>query len=834
MNRRLVFSFIVWSSFVFAEEGEDLFFDEPFFEQISQDSAENNRGEELIYPDIVSTREWEPQYGVPLEGPMAIEATSIQPIPNNSVSIQDYNDPYNTLLNQKPETPPPTSYIEPEATPQPSEAPREPALAPPPQTEAVSPPQLETESEPAVTFPAQPDMSREPGPAAPYYMEPWDGKTKAEQWITPDQAPTVQSEAQTVPTPSSQAEVQTKPVPPSQTGAQTAPTPAVQGEVQTAPPPSSQTAPVSPAQTEAQIAPAPSSQADAQTAPTPPASQGEGESPPVRTFPAKPNMSYGPGSRPNTMEPWNGRTEAQQWGGEELDCDEPSSSEEAKKLCTKKDSVFVERFRITGASLFQTRVLQQLVAPYAGQELTLDELEDVAYVITRAYCQCGFILARAYLPEQDIVDGVVEIAVIEPAIDRPIVEFCGCVRLTKRAVCYYLQNVSCGQAINQGCLEEALIVLNDLPGVCAQFFLSPGAEKGTSSLIVKVREKPVVTGSLEVDNYGNRYTGYNQVGARINVNDLTGYGDQIAAQAIVTGKYLQSGRLSAVMPVNSRGTKAGVSASYTVYNLAGVFTISQAVGHAAIYSAFVTDPLYLRECLSLYTFADLDYRNIKDYLQTSVSRKKMEVLEVGINGNSTDSWRGVNAFSGSISLGNLSSTPTGNATDPFNYDAIGFFTKLSLTGTRLQCLYDQWSLYLAFTGQIANRHLDGTEEMYLGGPYAVRAYPTGEAPGDFAAIATIEGRYTLYPTQLNCSGWFDELILKAFVDGGSSTITNANPELLINNTRNLAGAGLGFTLTKREFMLFDLAWSHKIAGLPAQSNGKNSTEQLWVKIEAKF
>lgn len=49
--------------------------------------------------------------------------------------------------------------------------------------------------------------------------------------------------------------------------------------------------------------------------------------------------------------------------------------------------------------------------------------------------------------------------------------------------------------------------------------------------------------------------------------------------------------------------------------------------------------------------------------------------------------------------------------------------------------------YVFAHGQLANRNLDSSEQFYLGGADAVRAYPQGEAGGDSGYQATAELRY---------------------------------------------------------------------------------------------
>jgi hemolysin activation/secretion protein len=68
----------------------------------------------------------------------------------------------------------------------------------------------------------------------------------------------------------------------------------------------------------------------------------------------------------------------------------------------------VKAYKVTGTSVIAAAELESLVAPYVGREMDLTELEKVAGLVTAAFRDRGYSLARAY-PGQEIKDGIVEI-----------------------------------------------------------------------------------------------------------------------------------------------------------------------------------------------------------------------------------------------------------------------------------------------------------------------------------------------------------------------------------------------------------------------------------------
>ena len=74
--------------------------------------------------------------------------------------------------------------------------------------------------------------------------------------------------------------------------------------------------------------------------------------------------------------------------------------------------VNVTAFRITGNTLYPESVLLETVKEFVGKEQNIDGLNDAATKVRAYFRERGYFLAQAYLPQQEITDGVVEIAVI--------------------------------------------------------------------------------------------------------------------------------------------------------------------------------------------------------------------------------------------------------------------------------------------------------------------------------------------------------------------------------------------------------------------------------------
>lgn len=76
------------------------------------------------------------------------------------------------------------------------------------------------------------------------------------------------------------------------------------------------------------------------------------------------------------------------------------------------ETLYVRAFRFQNAEIVSEETLQELVAPYAGHELTLAQLQEAAMRVTMYYQALGYFLAQAYLPQQDASNGEITIAIV--------------------------------------------------------------------------------------------------------------------------------------------------------------------------------------------------------------------------------------------------------------------------------------------------------------------------------------------------------------------------------------------------------------------------------------
>lgn len=495
---------------------------------------------------------------------------------------------------------------------------------------------------------------------------------------------------------------------------------------------------------------------------------------------------------------------------------------------TDSTQIPVSFLNIEGNTVFSNSELLA-ASDFKPGVLTLGQLRELTARMADAYHRAGYFLAQVIVPAQDIdaKRGSVVVRVLEGRYGAITVR-------NKSALHDYVvpsvlgSSVSTDHVIAAAPLERGLLLMSDLPGVTVQSTLTPGAQVGTSDLLIDVDDARRVQGSIDADNEGNVYTGRVRIGGTLLVNDLLGIGDQFNARVFgATNGDLQSGRAS--YQVTAGPAQLGVAYTHMTYWLGGIYAPLSATGFADVGSAFVSFPVVRSRTANVTALFDYDDKYFKDNQRTAaiVASKYARVFSLGVSGDIQDEfWHGgVTSFGLTDLIGQLDlRSPDARAADFSTARTNGSYNKLQFNASRLQRLDEDWSAYVGVSGQAASKNLDVSEKMELGGVNAVRAYPEGEAYGDQGAVANVEARWDLPAWDL--VGARPQLV--AFVDGGR-VFANHRNWTGVPDRRTLGGAGLGLNLAADRNYAIKLFWAHKVGAGEVQSQAPSSS-RFWVQL----
>ncbi len=486
--------------------------------------------------------------------------------------------------------------------------------------------------------------------------------------------------------------------------------------------------------------------------------------------------------------------------------------------------ITVRALRVTGSRVYSEPELIALTGFRAGSELSLSDLRALADRITAHYRAHGYFVAMAYLPAQEVKDDVVTIAVTEGQYRN--INVTNSSNMSERVVRGGLQGINSGDPIVLEPLESRLLVLSDLPGVQIRSTLVPGADVGSSDLLVDVTPGKRISGSIDADNAGNPYTGEVRVGATVNVNNPLGLGDVASLRLLTSGEGLKYARASYELQVG-RG-QVGVAYSHLDYRLGKEFDALDAHGTAQIASLYGRYPLIRSRNDNLYLQLAYDAKKFQDRVDSvpSVTDKKARVLTASLYGARNDSLGrgGQTTYGLALSAGTIDiQTAEARAADASSARSNGHFNKLAFNAARSQALGGPFSVYAGINGQVASKNLDVSEKMELGGMNAVRAYPEGEAYADEGYVLTVEGRMLL-PAPERLPG---RVQLVAFVDAGSVRI-NKDPWSGGDNTRTLSGAGVGLLWSDPGNFMVRTYYARKLGSEKATSSPDKSG-RFWIQ-----
>lgn len=483
----------------------------------------------------------------------------------------------------------------------------------------------------------------------------------------------------------------------------------------------------------------------------------------------------------------------------------------------------VSRLRITGAQAYSEADLLTETGFVANSQLSLADLRGMAAKIADYYHRNGYFVAQAYLPPQNIQDGVVTIAVIDGRYGS--ITLRNQSRVNDALANNLLGGLNSGDPVTSEPLETRLLLLSDLPAVQVSSTLVPGAAPGTSDLIVDLAPGNRISGSVDADNAGNRYTGEYRVGATINFNEPIGQGDVATLRAMTSGSGMDYVRASYQLQINR--AKLGVAYSHLNYELQREFASLRAHGTAEVASIYGSYPLIRSRDNNLYVGLAYDAKTFQDKQDStaSVTDKEAHVWMASLYGDHRDNFGGggVSGYSFTWSAGEIDiQTPGALVIDAATARSNGHYSKFSYSLMRSQYLTDSLSLYASINGQLASKNLDVSEKMELGGMYAVRAYPEGEAYADEGYVVNLELR-----KQMN-----RELQLVGFVDSGTVK-ANRNPWAAGSNRRTLSGAGVGLVWSRTNDLVVRAYYAMKLGGEDAIS-APDKSGRFWIQIVKYF
>ena len=441
---------------------------------------------------------------------------------------------------------------------------------------------------------------------------------------------------------------------------------------------------------------------------------------------------------------------------EKLELDQSQKLEKNEDQLIK---ILVKDFKFDGNLYYSNQELEEVIKEAVNKELVYDQLINVTRAISNHYKANGF-LATAFLPPQDINDGVIKIKITEAVLGTIIfdVEEEEKLNISKENIrLKLLYKIEDSGVLNIDQLDKNVRNLNKIPGINALAELEEGKNFGETNVKVTAINTETIFGNTLVDNNGSRSSGYNKITNTINIDGLFNMGDRLAFTNVLSGDHHVKDNheesnyyaVSSTMPVGYNGMLATLRVSKMEYKLSAPFDSTKPSGYSSEYNLSLNRPLIESPNFNLNTSFSLGNNKYVNDLGTGNNSDKdvlKSIFNLGFDSRDERLGGGINygSFALSLAKNDLTNNLSNYETDQSTSDNNGRNFKGTLNLNRMQKLTDKTNLLVKFNGQLAADNLDGADQFSLGGPNAVRAYPSSEAAGDAGFVASLELKRNLF------------------------------------------------------------------------------------------
>lgn len=161
----------------------------------------------------------------------------------------------------------------------------------------------------------------------------------------------------------------------------------------------------------------------------------------------------------------------------------------------------VNAIHINGATLISPKTVAATYASLSGTCIGIAEINNLVVRLTHLYVEAGYVTSRAYIPQQNLASGELQLHVIEGYVESVRIEG-GPRRLLLTAFPGLV-----GRPLNLREIEQGLDQLNRLRSAAATIQFVPGTEAGATEVVIRYQRANPLNLSLGYNNSGQESTG---------------------------------------------------------------------------------------------------------------------------------------------------------------------------------------------------------------------------------------------------------------------------------------------------------------------------------------
>lgn len=502
--------------------------------------------------------------------------------------------------------------------------------------------------------------------------------------------------------------------------------------------------------------------------------------------------------------------------------------------------VHVKRFEVFGAATQPDvpaaevdAVLAAALTEQPPEGYSVNQLQLVADRVAERYRHHGLILVQAVIPAQDVVNGVVNILVLDGALAD--VRFEGQRMYSPRTLARPFKQLL-SRPVRNDSLEAALLTLTDYPGLSAFGVFQAGKRIGTTDLVIKTQHEDRWTLDTSLDNQGSQFSGEYRANLALTLNDPLGQADRLKLFGLYAFDPSDSdskgvyGGFDYRLPVFSPRHELQFGYSHNLFEVGKLLRQLGIQGTTDIAQITYDRTLSKTRLGDMTLQLGLTRKDARFEQQGTVTAK--DVLAVG---NLGFQWsriglrsRGITQLSANYSHGfsDMFGSLVGYDEQPgvraSRLGAGGSFDKLTMQVQRFQRLAQNHALLLRLSGQYSDDLLVSLEQFSIGGPDTVRAYPSAEFLADTGGFASLEWIVNApgFAARPAFGGrtWGQIFQASLFVDYATGRLNETLPGELQQIDLSGWGVGLQLSIPNRFFVRLDVA---KPIGSAVPSNDRD-------------
>jgi hemolysin activation/secretion protein len=235
----------------------------------------------------------------------------------------------------------------------------------------------------------------------------------------------------------------------------------------------------------------------------------------------------------------------------------------------------VKAVRVDGNTLLTEGAISALIAPLPGEDRTISDLRQAAARVQDAYRDAGYGGVVAFIPEQAIADGKVIIEVIEGKLAK--VKVSGNEHFEDANVRVSLPNLLEGTTPLVRLIDQNIQLSNENPAKEIKVTLTAGTKPGEIDADIVVADRKPSQVLFNLNNAGNKSTGYSRVSVGYQHANLSGRDDVVTLQYQTSPEHLDQVHLYSLgyrLPLY--GKSSSIDAFYAYSNVDNGTTATQA------------------------------------------------------------------------------------------------------------------------------------------------------------------------------------------------------------------------------------------------------------------